>query len=112
MKADGAVKAIEGMRRICLEDTSWTEPTSTVRYKAAIVGNRKVRLVEFAVGFAEAEWCCAGHISYVLSGRLEVEFSESTEVFAVGDIIAIARDDKHRARVVEGAVRLFLVEEA
>ena len=106
------MKAIETMRRICLEDISWTEPASNVRYKAALFGNRKVRLVEFATGFAEAEWCCAGHIGYVLSGRLEVEFSDSTEVFEAGDIVAIGKDDKHRARVVEGPVRLFLVEEA
>ena len=103
---------MESMRRICLEDISWTEPASNVRYKAAIFGKRKVRLVEFATGFTEAEWCSAGHIGFVLSGRLEVEFSDSTEVFAPGDIVAIARDDKHRARVVEGTVRLFLVEEA
>jgi len=106
------VKSMTSMRRICPEDLSWTELTSAVRYKAAILGSRRVRLVEFATGFAETEWCCAGHIGYVLSGRLEVKFSDVTEVFAAGDIVVIGRDDKHRARVVEGPVSLFLVEEA
>jgi len=99
-------------RRIPANDIPWTAPADGVRHKLTISGGRKVRLVEFATGFAEADWCCAAHIGYVLEGWLEVAFTDAVEVFCPGDVVMIGADDKHRARVIEGPVRLFLVEEA
>jgi hypothetical protein len=102
------------MRRIRSDDLAWTEPVNGVRWKTAVRSGRQVRLVEFAAGFCEADWCCKGHTGYVLAGRLEVVFADCAEVFSPGDILMISAGDgdKHRARVVEGPVRLFLVEQA
>ena len=100
------------MRRIRLDDLPWTEPKEGVRCKSTIRDSRKVRVVEFFEGFADADWCCAEHIGFVLNGRLEVVYADSAEVFCTGDIIMIGKGDMHRARVVEGPVRLFLVVEA
>ena len=99
-------------RRIRPDDLPWTEPKEGVRCKSTIHDSRKVRVVEFSAGFADADWCCAEHFGFVLHGRLEVVFADNAELFSPGDIVMIGNGDKHRARVVEGPVRLFLVEEA
>jgi quercetin dioxygenase-like cupin family protein len=83
-----------------------------VRAKSADQGGRQVRLVEFAPGFSEAEWCPKAHVGYVLAGCPEVVFAEGVEVFSQGDALVIPAGDRHRARVVEGPVRLFLLEDA
>jgi quercetin dioxygenase-like cupin family protein len=67
--------------------------------------------VEFAPDFSEAEWCHKAHIGYLLAGRLEILFAEGAEVLSAGDALMIGAGDMHRARVVEGPVRLFLVED-
>lgn len=100
------------MRRIRPDDLPWTEPREGVRCKSMIHDGRKVRVVEFSEGFGDADCCCEEHIGFVLNGRLEVVFADNAEVFSPGDIVMIGKGDKHRARVVEGPVRLFLVEEA
>ena len=56
------------------------------------------------------EWCSKARIGYILMGQLEVTFTDAVEVFMPGDALAIAAGDMHRARVIEGPVRLFLVE--
>lgn len=102
------------MRRVDPNDLAWLHPSEYVRYKEVTQQNRKVTWVEFASGFSETEWCCKAHIGYVLSGRLEVAFGDSTEMFSPGDILTIAagETDRHRARVVNGPVRIILIEDA
>jgi quercetin dioxygenase-like cupin family protein len=100
------------MRRIVPDDLPWVSPTEGVRYKSTVRDGHKVRLLEFAPGFADADWCCTAHTGYVLDGRLEIAFAEGIEIFSAGDIIMIDEGDKHRARVIQGPVRLFLVENA
>lgn len=100
------------MRRIRPDDLSWTESKEGVRSKSTIHGDRKARIVDFSDGFADADWCCAEHIGFVIDGQLEIAFADGAEIFSPGDILMIGKGDKHRARVVEGPVRLFLVEEA
>jgi quercetin dioxygenase-like cupin family protein len=100
------------MRRIDLDRLPWVQPAEGVRSKSANRDRHHVRLVEFAPGFHETAWCRKAHVGYVLAGRLEVVFADGAEVFSPGDALVIAAGDPHRARVVEGPVRLFLVEPA
>jgi quercetin dioxygenase-like cupin family protein len=101
------------MTRVNPNDLSWFEPAPGVRFKSVAHDGRKVRLLEFAPGFAETEWCCHGHIGYVLAGRLEVAFIDRAEVFVPGDFLLIraGEADKHRARTLDGPVRVFLVDD-
>jgi hypothetical protein len=101
------------MRRVNPDDLSWVRPAEGVRYKSVVREGREARVVEFASGFSDADWCRKAHIGYVLAGRLEIAFADGTEAFSTGDILMIGAGDteRHRARVIEGPVRLFLVEE-
>jgi quercetin dioxygenase-like cupin family protein len=98
-------------RRIALDSPPQLELAKDVRGQAVVRNGRQIRFVEFATGFSEADWCHKGHVGYVLAGRLEIEFTDAVEVFSAGDALMISADDKHRARVVDGPVRLFLVED-
>jgi quercetin dioxygenase-like cupin family protein len=100
------------MRRIAFDKVPSTEPSEGVRCHSVLFNGRRVRVVEFARGFREAEWCSRLHIGYVLTGQMEIEFGDGTETFSAGDALTIAAGDVHRARVIDGPVRLFLVEEA
>jgi hypothetical protein len=99
------------MRGIHPDDVPWTEPAKGVRYKSTTRNGRKARIVEFAAGFSDADWCRTAHTGYVLAGRLEIAFAEGPELFSAGDIIMIGESDEHRAKVIDGPVRLFLVED-
>ena len=100
------------MRRINFESLPVLEPAEGVRCQTVLLDGRQLRLVEFAPGFCEKEWCSKAHVGYILAGRLEVEFDNAVEVFSVGDGLVIEADDLHRAKVIAGPVRIFLVEDA
>lgn len=100
------------MRRIAFDSQPLLEPAEGVRCQTVLRGGRQFRLVEFAPEFCESDWCRRAHLGYVLAGRMEVEFGDAVEVFSTGDALVIDADDQHRARVVDGPVRLFLVEDA
>ncbi len=99
------------MRRIPLTTLPTHEPAVGLRTQTAQHAGRQLRLVEFAPGFHESEWCGRSHIGYILTGRLEIEFADGVEVYSTGDVLMVEAGDMHRARVVEGPVRVFLLEE-
>jgi quercetin dioxygenase-like cupin family protein len=86
---------------------------SGVRFKTFEQNGRKLRLVEFARGFKEPDWCRKGHIGYVLEGEAELRFSERTIPLKAGDGIFIPAGEEHKHLVhVSGAgIRVVLVEE-
>jgi hypothetical protein len=99
-------------RRISPDSLPWLEPAAGIRCQAVVRNGCQIRFVEFAPGFCETEWCPKAHLGYVVGGRMEIEFADAVEMFSTGDALMIAADDIHRARVVDGPVRLFLVEVA
>jgi quercetin dioxygenase-like cupin family protein len=98
--------------RIDFRSRPWQESASGLRTKSHAEGDAQIRLVEFAKGFVESDWCQRGHIGYVLDGRLEVSFSGKPVVFEAGDGVFIPAGDehKHKARVLTNTVTLILVE--
>jgi quercetin dioxygenase-like cupin family protein len=97
--------------RIDFEPLPWVQAAEGLRYKAAEREGRRVRLVEFAPGYAEAEPCVKSHAGYVVEGELEIEFSDRTERLVRGDALII-HGEPHSAKACEGGALLFLVEEA
>jgi quercetin dioxygenase-like cupin family protein len=93
---------------------AWDSPTRGVRIKVHKGSDVQLRLVEFAQGFVDSDWCRRGHVGYVLDGRLKVTFSGSEEVFEAGDGVFIPEgiEHKHKARVLSDHATLILVERA
>lgn len=99
--------------RIDFEPLPWKEPAEGVRFKAVVIGNQQVRLVEFSYGFIEPDWCLKGHAGYVLDGEFSINYSGTVERYKVGDIIFIpmGEKDKHKVILEKGQkVTLLLYE--
>ncbi|MBI5252115.1 MAG: cupin domain-containing protein [Desulfomonile tiedjei] len=94
--------------------TPWDSPAPGVRVKIHKLEARQLRLVEFSSEFVEHDWCRRGHIGYVLEGQLQIEFQGRQVTFGPGDglFIPAGDDHRHKAKVLTGAVRLILVEDA
>lgn len=101
-------------RRIDFGSLPWQTPLPGARYKASQHGNRRIRLVEFTKGFVEPDWCTKGHIGYVLSGEMDVDFDGQVVRFSAGDGLVIpgGEENRHKATVITDVVTLILVEDA
>lgn len=74
---------------------------------------KQLRLVEFTSEFVEPHWCEKGHIGYVVSGILEIDFRGQVIRYPEGSGILIPAGSAsgHKARSVTPVVRLVLVED-
>lgn len=99
--------------RISFDQIDWQSPRPGARFKVAREGTRQVRLVEFTPEFSEVEWCHKGHVGFIVSGELEVDFSGQIVCFPEGSALSIppGASHAHKARALTPVVRLFLVEE-
>ncbi len=99
--------------KIIFEDIPWESPIPGARFKAYESSGRRLRLVEFAKELTEPDWCQKGHIGYVLSGEMEINFDGKIVQFSPGDGIFIPAGEKHKhiASVLTATVQLILVEE-
>ncbi len=100
--------------KVSFESLPWQSPLPCARYKAFQQGNRRLRLVEFSRGFAEPDWCMKGHVGYVLTGEMAIDFGGNCVRFAAGDGIFIPAgpENRHKATVLSDTVTLVLVEDA
>lgn len=98
--------------RIDLDRLAWTSPVPNMRAKAIEHGDARFRIVEFAAGFAEPEWCARAHRGLVLDGTLVVDFDGGSLEIEAGAALDIPAGEahRHRARPAGALVRLFLVD--
>lgn len=95
------------------EGLPWCSPAPGVREKVVRRGAQRLRLLEFAAGFEEPEWCRSAHAFTVVEGSFALRFRHGREDFRAGDcgLIPTGEDFAHRA--VLGAaehVRLLVFE--
>lgn len=83
------------------------------RFKIFGDGRKQMRLLEFTSGFVEPHWCEKGHIGFVLTGELEIDFDGRIVRYGegAGIFIPMGAATRHKARSVTPSVRLFLVED-
>jgi quercetin dioxygenase-like cupin family protein len=98
---------------IKFRELEWTSPMPGLRKKEIVIGNKKLRLVEFSDNFVEPDWCCKGHIGYIIEGRLTLDFDGRIVQYEKGDGVFIPESSaaKHKCHVNKGEKALvFLVE--
>jgi mannose-6-phosphate isomerase-like protein (cupin superfamily) len=99
------------MHKIDFMLVEWAILADGAREKIWSDGERRVRLLELDERFVEQEWCQKAHVGMVLAGVLEMNFNGVIERFATGHGLTIKPGDSHKARAVEGIVRLVMFEE-
>ena len=99
--------------KIDFESIPWQEPASGVRFKEYHQGGKQIRLVEFARGFVETDWCTKGHIGYILDGQLEINFDGKVVVLGPGNGLFIppGENHKHIGKALTDAVQIFVIED-
>jgi hypothetical protein len=98
---------------IKFRELEWSNLTPGLRKKEIIISDKKLRLVEFSDNFVELDWCCKGHIGYIIEGRITLDFDGRTVHYEKGDGVFIPEGPatKHKGRVKKGEKALaFLVE--
>jgi len=87
-------------------------PGSGRRVKAAMLGDKQVRLFEMAPGYAEDEWCRNGHTGYVLQGEFVTEFEDGSEIWSRGTAFSIPIGTPHRnSNRSQLSALVFLIDE-
>ena len=92
-----------------LNEQGWTKLNELVRQKSVEVDEKIVRILELQPGFQETQWCYKGHIGYVITGAIEVEFESDSQQFQAGDVIVLPAAIGHKAKSI-GKTTLFLVD--
>jgi hypothetical protein len=87
-----------------------TGESGFVTSKTQIVGEIKIRLVEYSKNYLSDHWCNKGHIIFVLEGVLILEQKDnSTQVIKKGMSYFVGENSMaHRAKSIDGAKALIV----
>lgn len=98
---------------IKFQSIPWEQPKTGVQQKIYSDGKRRLRLLQFHDTFIEEDWCQKGHVGYVLSGEMTIDFNGTLKHYQQGDGLWIeaGESSKHKVLMKEGkSVELILFE--
>lgn len=81
-------------------------------WRTVMMGDARVRLVEYSPGYVADHWCDRGHILHVLEGEMQCELANGA-VFnlhaGMSYLVSDFGDAPHRSSTATGA-KLFIVD--
>lgn len=79
--------------------------------KTILVGEIKIRMVEYSAHYLGDHWCTKGHIVQVLHGQLTLELEHANPIILEAGMMVVIGDDRqpHRAMTEIGA-QVLIVE--
>jgi hypothetical protein len=86
--------------------------TGSALWRTLMIGDMRVRVVEYAPGYLADHWCDRGHVLYVLEGELETELKDGRRFTLTAGMsyqVSDFGDAPHRSSTRTGA-RLFIVD--
>ena len=100
--------------------TNWTEvprveyagETGMAYWQSFIMGDLRVRMVEYSPGYLADHWCDRGHVLLVISGVLECELKDGRRFMLEAGMsyqVSDFGDAAHRSSTATGA-KLFIVD--
>jgi quercetin dioxygenase-like cupin family protein len=100
--------------------TTWAETQATrhpgergeALWRTLMIGDIRVRQVEYSPGYIADHWCERGHILYVLEGELTTELKDGRRfVLKPGMSYQVSdRGDAAHRSVTETGAKLFIVD--
>ena len=78
--------------------------------KLQMMGDTKIRLVEYSANYIADHWCDKGHVLFVLEGELEIHYQNETSHLVKKGMTYLVGDDSmaHMAVSKEGAKVLII----
>ena len=86
--------------------------TGEASWRTVMMGDARIRMVEYSAGYLADHWCDRGHVMLVLDGELVSELRDGrTFPMRAGMSYRVSDfgDSPHRSRSVSGC-RLFIVD--
>lgn len=86
--------------------------TGMALWRTLIVGDIRIRRVDYSAGYLADHWCDRGHILFVLEGTLETELKDGRRVTLTAGMsyqVSDFGDAAHRSSTETGA-KLFIVD--
>jgi hypothetical protein len=86
--------------------------TGMALWRTAVVGDLRIRLVEYSPGYVADHWCARGHVLFVVEGELLTELKDGRKFILQAGMSYHVSDDgdaPHRSATVAGA-KLFIVD--
>ncbi len=86
--------------------------TGHALWRTVMMGEARIRIVEYSPGYLADHWCDRGHVLMVLEGELVSELKDGREfVMTPGSSYHVSDfgDAPHRSRTAAGA-KLFIVD--
>lgn len=86
--------------------------TGTATWRTIMVGEMRVRMVEYSPGYFADHWCARGHVLLIVEGEMIAELKDGREHRLTKGMGYIASDDEtnpHRSRTDTGC-KLFIVD--
>jgi quercetin dioxygenase-like cupin family protein len=98
--------------KIKFDELEWIVPGDDIRYKCYQHDEQQLRLIEFGKNMVHPDWCLKGHFGYIIEGRLELSFSDHSDIYQPGDALFIPDGEKHkhRPKALTDKVVFFSVE--
>lgn len=90
----------------------WPGATGTAVWRTRMVGDMRLRLVEYSTNYLADHWCDRGHVLFVLEGELDTELRDGRSFRLTPGMsyhVSDHGDAAHRSSTVGGA-RLFIID--
>jgi quercetin dioxygenase-like cupin family protein len=99
--------------KIDFAQMDWETPMAGVRHKYIDQDGKRLRFVEYSKELPP-HWCEKGHCGYLISGKLEIEFSDTKIAYNPGDCIYIpdGAEHRHMGKVISNKATVFFIEKA
>lgn len=86
-----------GYERVPFPEIEWRPGDVTPLERKKTSAGGVARMLEFAPGFVDPQWCQNGHAALILEGTLVLEFAEETIQVGPGEAFVIDAGTRHRA---------------
>ncbi len=80
-------------------------------WQTIMMGDIRIRMVEYSVGYIANHWCNKGHVIYCIKGKMKTELQDGRETMLKKGMTYHVGDDSeaHRSSPKKGC-RLFIVD--
>ncbi len=79
--------------------------------KMQLMGDTKIRFVEYSVNYTADHWCAKGHIIFVLEGELEIQYQNAiSHLVEKGMSYLVGDDSMAHMAVSKGGAKVLIID--